>query len=580
MQAELIIIGGGASGTAMLQALAAAARERRLPRGLGRVVLLERSASLGPGLPYGETADPLHTMGRTRTLRRAKGLQLGQRFQEAHAQLVAAGVELVLHVETGARTLSPGRPAAGASARRASRWSRRTWCSRRGTGTSRGCSTSRGRWTGAGTSGACTRPSRTTRTWWCWGWGNRGSTWPLRSPGAARGRPGAGVVRLASRLGLLPGVFGHVGGKQVATRPLEALLPTSEVRLEALFAAVREGEAAVAGRPIEAPVPTPESLRTSLEGADGVALLRRELAAARRSMEEARPIPWHPVLWHGLAAFHALLPRLCAEDRLVLAAHWTPIMRHVEAIHLSSAARLLGFLESGAIELHALGEAPRIGEDAGGVVVQGSRGEVRGTRIVDARGPDPRLSLSDDALVRSVLEAGHVAPGRVAFRAPRPRASRSPRAGAWSARRTRDWLVTGGLWVDPDSFAALDAGGSGRAGSSRSVRSRSGSSRSMRGSGPRARRRDGSCAALAAGLSSVRRAAGRSGRGAELPLHVLEAPHRRGPDHHVHHLARAQSRRSPARRGCRTSRRAPATFGCTRRYCSIERSGKRWCSIW
>lgn len=458
MQAELIIIGGGASGTAMLQALAAAARERRLPRGLGRVILLERSASLGPGLPYGETADPLHTMGRTRTLRRAKGLQLGRRFQEAQAELVAAGVELVLHTETGARALT----------RAAGGW----------------------RVGAEGLELEAPHVVLATGHWhvhrlqhlaraveWRWdvrrlhaviaddedvvvlGMGQSGLDVATALAGRREGKPGAGVVRLASRLGLLPGVFGHVGGKQVATRPLEALLPSSEIRLEALFAAVREGEAAVAGRPIAAPVPTPASLRTSLEGADGGALLRRELAAARRSMEEARPIPWHPVLWHGLAAFHALLPRLCAEDRLVLAAHWTPIMRHVEAIHLSSAARLLGFLESGAIELHALGEAPRIGEDAGGVVVQGSRGEVRGTWIVDARGPDPRLSLSDDSLVRPVLEAGHVASGRVAFRAPAPAGLQVPEG--WSVERapTRDWLVTGGLWVEPDSFAALDAEG-------------------------------------------------------------------------------------------------------------------------
>src|SRR5690606_39238841 len=104
-RAAWAIIGGGASGTAMLQALAAHVREGG--RVAGPVVLFEAGERPGRGLPYGETADPHHTMGRTRTLRRDKGRQLEARLAQAVATLRGAGVALELRTRTPVLDLEP-----------------------------------------------------------------------------------------------------------------------------------------------------------------------------------------------------------------------------------------------------------------------------------------------------------------------------------------------------------------------------------------------------------------------------------------------------------------------------------------
>lgn len=453
-QTELVIVGGGASGTAMLQALAA-----RLPaRPVEHLVLFERGDTLGPGLPYTEASDPHHTMGRTRTLRRDKGRQLEKRFAEAFGALASAGVRVELRTGTEVHGLTP--IAGGVRVE-----------SDRGTVESPHVVLATGHW-------HVERLAHLERTV-DWRWdvrrlhaairddedviilGAQQSGMDVATSLAARrrGRLGVGRIRLVSRLGVLPGVFGHVGGKQVATLAIEALLPSSSVRLIELFDAVAEGARAVAGRRVPFTRWNPNQLREALADVDGTALLRREVRAASRAHTRARPIPWHPVLWHGLACFHALMPRLPAEDRLELAAHWTPILRHVEAIHPSAAAHVLSLLESGLVELHGLGEDLRIEEDAGGVRVTGSRGSVRGTRIVDARGPDPRLPwASEQGPIQELLQRGDLAEGRAAF-LHAPPASPPPSPLRFERMGGRDWLITGGIWVDPTSFTALDATG-------------------------------------------------------------------------------------------------------------------------
>lgn len=455
---DLLILGGGASGTAVLQALAAARRSGTVER-LRRITLVERGTLLGPGLPYGEAAAPFHTMGRTQTLRRQKGAQLEQRFQLALQRIHAHGGEV--EVRTGVEAEHFVRARDG--------WTVET---DRGPLTATNVILATGHWH------VSRLPQLQRAVDWRWdvrrlhaaisdehdvivlGMGQSGldAAVALAERRMHTSRPGR--IHLASRLGLLPGVFGHVSPATAvaSTRHLAALRALPEVRLGQLVAAVRADTIAVAGGAEALPEWTESTLRSSVDGRDGFALLRQEVALARRSHEERRELPWHPVLWHGLPHFHELFPRLPAEDRLLLAAWWTPIMRHVEAIHLGTATRLLGHLEQGRIELHALGESPVISEDARRISVRGARSAVEADRLVDARGPDPRIPRSDDAFLHSVLESGAAVPGRVPFRED----PSLPVPEGWSTEEHAGarWLVTGGLWVDPATFATRTADGS------------------------------------------------------------------------------------------------------------------------
>lgn len=454
-QTGMVIVGGGASGTAMLQALAARVRERPVDH----VVLIERGERLGPGLPYTEASDPHHTMGRTRTLRRDKGVQLSRRFTEALATLRAGGIRVELLTQTQVHGLQP--ISGGVRVETG-----------RGVLETPHVVLATGHWHVPRLAGFARAVD--------WRWdvrrlhagirddedviilGAQQSGLDVATSLAARraGVGGAGRIHLVSRLGVLPGVFGHVGGKQVATLALEALLPRPRVRLPELFDAVCEGARAVAGRRVPASHWSPNQLREALRGVDGTALLRRELRAASRAHARARPIPWHPVLWHGLACFHALMPRLPAEDRLELAAHWTPVMRHVEAIHPAAAARALELIEGGQVVLHGLGEALQVEEDGGGVRVSGPRGSVQGARLVDARGPDPRVSAADETgPLGDLLRRGVLAEGRVAFEGAAPAPAAVPSPLRVQRSEGLDWLITGGLWVDRESFTALDEAG-------------------------------------------------------------------------------------------------------------------------
>lgn len=455
MEADLLIIGGGASGTAVLQALAALPPLHGRTRRHLRVVLVERSTTPGPGLPYGDAADPLHTMGRTATLRHHKGAQLRQRFAAAVARLNQQGV--LLTVLTGCEAYALHRTMGG--------------------------------WAATTNQGELQAPRAVLATghWhvhrleafaravdWRWdvrrlhaaiaddedvivlGMGQSGLDIALTLAERRTTRRSAGKIHLVSRTGLLPSVFGYIGGtrRSQPTRALEALLDEPELRLTDVVEATRAGVTGrVDGSDARAEGTwTAEALRASTAGVDGVEWLRRDLSAARASLAESKPIPWQPVLWHGLASFHALLPWLCAEDRLTLAANWTALMRHVEAIHAGAAARLLAAIDAGRVLVHAAGASSDIGEDAHGVWIRAGHGAVRAHRIVDARGPDPRIDLSDDAVLKRLLRDGAVASGRARFDGP-PAAQRDLPEG-WSVESNAhgEWLITGGLWVDPATF--------------------------------------------------------------------------------------------------------------------------------
>ncbi|MDQ3262439.1 MAG: FAD/NAD(P)-binding protein [Myxococcota bacterium] len=453
-QADLIIIGGGASGTALVRALAAS-RQAGAPA--LRVALVERTASLGPGLPYTETADAFHTMGRTATLRRDKGLQLERRFTAAAARLRETGAVLDLHTTTEATALR-----------------------RDGDG-----------WEVDVAGGPLKAPRVVIATghwhvarlahlrrWVDWRWdvralhaaisdqedvvvlgmGQSGLDAALSLAERRRHLPRPGRIQLVSRTGLLPSVFGQVAtaSAPLATRNLESLLRSSNVRLTDIVAAVRADTLAVAGPRARLPDWDLPAVRAHAATADPLRLFREELAAAQASRVAREEIPWHPVLWHGMHFFHPLMARLSAEDRLLLADWWTPVMRHLEAIHVGAASRLLELIDAGRISLTGLGDSLSLGEDSTEVWVRGPRGEARGQRLLDTRGPDPRLALCDDRFLHSVLATGAAAAGRAPFvEGPAPRSV----PDGWSVehRGGADWLITGGLWVDPETFAVRDA---------------------------------------------------------------------------------------------------------------------------
>lgn len=455
MEADLLIIGGGASGTAVLQALAALTPARGRTRRHLRVALVERSTTPGPGLPYGDAADPLHTMGRTATLRHQKGAQLRQRFAAAVARLHDQGVLLTVLTGCEASALHHTMGGWAATTNQGELQAPRAvlatghWHVHRLEGFARAVDW---RWDVRRLHAAIADDEEVIVL----GMGQSGLDIALTLAERRTTRRAAGRIHLVSRSGLLPGVFGYIGGtrRNQPTRALEALLDTPAPRLSDVVEATRAG---VTGSVTSTDERTPrawtaEALRASTAGADGVEWLRRDLAAARASLAESKPIPWQPVLWHGLASFHALLPRLCAEDRLTLAANWTALMRHAEAIHAGAAARLLGAIDAGRVLVHATGASSDVGEDSHGVWIRGRDAEVRGHRLVDARGPDPRIGLSDDAVLKRLLDDGTVASGRVRFEGP-PAAQRDlPEGWSVEANAHGEWLITGGLWVDPATF--------------------------------------------------------------------------------------------------------------------------------
>jgi uncharacterized NAD(P)/FAD-binding protein YdhS len=446
LEADLVIVGGGPAATGVLVALA------RRPGVLGRLVVVERGDTCGPGLPYGEAADPRHTYGRVPVRRRDKGKALREQFVRARDVLESAGTTVVLQTETTAERLSAG----------AGCWQ---------------VDTDRGRI-------EASRAVLATGHWHVchlahiaravdWRWDVRRLHAMLRDDedlvvlgtsqsaidvalalGARRERVRAGgKVILASRRGLLPSVWGPTNLSSSTRRGathLEALRTREDVRLSDVLAAIQRdvrdlgGDACSEADP-EAVLGPP---------ADGAAVLRRDLATAIAARRIRRELPWQAAVWRSMPPALDIFPRLPAEDRLALAPRWSGFLRHLEAIHVAAAAQLLALVDAGLVQVRALGFDPVITEEAGGVRVCGPHAEIRGHRVLDARGPDPRIDRSDDAFLHSVLASGHAVAARIPF------AGAPPTRDDVIVRAGRAHLVTGGLWLDLASFRVRDDAGS------------------------------------------------------------------------------------------------------------------------
>src|SRR5688572_25699389 len=100
MQPDLVIVGAGAAGTHVLAALA---QENRPT--VHHIVVLDATSDLGPGLAYGDAADPRHTLGRVPWRRHDKGNGLRRKLASAVATLRERRVTVELHEQSPARSL-------------------------------------------------------------------------------------------------------------------------------------------------------------------------------------------------------------------------------------------------------------------------------------------------------------------------------------------------------------------------------------------------------------------------------------------------------------------------------------------
>jgi uncharacterized NAD(P)/FAD-binding protein YdhS len=411
IEADLAIVGGGPAGTHVLAGLA-----QRAPASPFRVVVIERTETLGPGLPYGEAADPRHTLGRVPRRRRERGALLRAQAEAAMGSLAKDGVELVVMRDTQARSLARG-------------WRIET---DRGDVMAGAVVLATGHW----------HVNRLAHLERAVDW-----RWDVRRLAAIRDgdevlvlgtsqsavdlavalAPRASTITLASRRGLLPSIWGPTRTLKAGLH-LEALRVRTNVRLAEIFEAAR-----LDGASCDEPA-----------AGDGVGAFRRDLDAALHALRDERAIPWQAALWPTVPAVFDLFPRLVAEDRLALAPRWYLCLRYLEAIHVRVARRILELVDAGRLRVVALGNEVSLAEDATSV----RAGEARGDRVVDARGPDPWIAASDDAFLRSVLDAGHAVPARVPFLKP-------PDDGA-IIRDGRAYLETGGIWVDPATFLVRD----------------------------------------------------------------------------------------------------------------------------
>ncbi len=395
--ADLVIVGGGPAAAHVLAALARA-------RFAGRVVVIERGTQVGVGLPYGEAADPRHTLGRVATRRRKRGEVLRAQFEQAAKKLDA-----IVERETTARGI----------ARRDGAWHIET---DRGEIAAERAVLATGHW-------HTNRLAHVARAV-DWRWDVRrlaaigaredvlvlGTSQSAIDLAIALADLTTGTITLASRRGLLPSVWGPLLGSKTAPGravQLDRLRGRDGVRLSDIIEAVR-GD--LAGAPPPAPL------------ADGVATLRRDLEVALAAQRDRREIAWQAVLWPTVPAVFDLFPQVLAEDRLALAPHWYGALRHLEAIHTGNARRILALVDTGRVRVRALGTADPL--DA-----------LAADRVIDARGHDPDLAASDDRFLHAVLASGHASPAQIPF--------------ADGVRR----LDTGGLWVDPATFLVRDARG-------------------------------------------------------------------------------------------------------------------------
>jgi uncharacterized NAD(P)/FAD-binding protein YdhS len=118
---------------------------------------------------------------------------------------------------------------------------------------------------------------------------------------------------------------------------------------------------------------------------------------------------------------------------------------------------VLALADAGMVRVVALGPSVTVTEDARGVYARGALGEARGARVVDARGQDPRALLGDDPFLRSAFAGGWVTAARTPFLGPAP--STVPPPFALLREGAQEHLVTGGVWVEPETFLARDPSG-------------------------------------------------------------------------------------------------------------------------
>lgn len=452
MDAELVIVGAGPAGTHVLTALA---ERPRAPHTPSRVVVLERAARCGPGLPWGDAADAAHTYGRIARLRREKGVALEAQFERSVERLRGAGVEVEVRTETSA--LQAQRDGTGVIVRTPGgdvRAARMVVAS--------------GHW-------HTSRLSHLSRAV-DWRWDVRrlhaavldhedvlvlGTSQSAVDIALALGARRASVsspgrVLLASRRGLLPSVWGPLRGSRVppgGAKRLDRLRGRASVRLADIEEALRTDLAALGASMCD--VPTDPAYPETPH--DGIATIRADAAAAEAAFRDGREIPWQSVLWPTVPAVFELYPKLCAEDRLALAPRWSQALRYLEAIHLDAAERILALADDGRLSVHALGPEITLREDPSGVWARGAFGELRADHVIDARGHDPAADRCDDAFVRSLLAEGIACEARVPFVSPPSPAL--DRSGSIASCQGRAHLLTGGLWIDPQTFQLRDVEG-------------------------------------------------------------------------------------------------------------------------
>ncbi|MCW5801086.1 MAG: hypothetical protein KIT31_01640 [Deltaproteobacteria bacterium] len=422
-RADLVIVGAGAAGTHVLAALAQ--RKRLDLRSIG---VVEAGDDPGPGLAYGDGAHPLHTFGRVPTRRRERGDELRVQLARSLHTLRERGIAVALHERCPARALH----------RDGDGWVLDT---RRAPIAADACVLAVGHWH--------VHALAHLRRAVDWRWDIRrlaaitddedalvlGASQSAIDLAIALAHRGSyrGTITLASRTGLLPRVWGYVGDASMP-RHLDRLrsAAATNVRLEDILTAVRADLDDAGGSWSDFHTP-----------GDGLAVLRADLAAARASKAARREIPWQAVLFPTVPAVFDLFPRLPAEDRLAIVPHTYAALRHLEAVHIANAQRILDLADAGRLRCVALGPAPPAPHEDAHHVHLGA--DLRAHRILDARGHDPHIAHASDApFLHQLLADGHVVPARIPY-ATRP--------------DDNHHLDTGGIWLDPTTFTTL--GGSG-----------------------------------------------------------------------------------------------------------------------
>lgn len=423
-----LVVGAGASGTFVIEALRRVTSAER-PR---LVIIVERTARLGPGLPYDpERWHPVHTFGRSAGRRTARGAQLASRFAKAarsrptegwHVE-VCSGEE-VLDVQAGgmyavrssSRTVTVDQVvlAAGHWLRRSENpgWIADPWDARKLVSMVEGAKSVAV--VGMAQSGIDATLAIAY---------SRGQFHEVDGECVYSSSP-AWSVSLHSRRGLLPHVFGAVAPRDQSwhqePRSLDEL---SGVVHERAGGAPTEQFDTFVGR-LGARPTTPERFEA-------------RLWAARESHRTGVPISGQQASWDSLPLVHRTFPRLGAEDRLSLLRAWTPLMTWLEAIHSQTAARLVAMMRSGHLRLSCLGVHPDASQHLG-------RDH---DAVIDCRGMP--LDVPTGGLLGRLREQGLLRSGRVPFTLD------PPSDACVDGRPIVDGtLDVGGIDIDPATYRA------------------------------------------------------------------------------------------------------------------------------